>query len=241
MKVKNRRKNQSYGLIFLLIDDKLTIRRKIIMGIIMSKKTRNILIVLYVIAFFITCIGAAFAYFTVIKVSTVSKETDISSATMTSIIFDAGSPIAIYANEFNFGEGMNDLSGATYASSTLKVGSADESASFRYNLSIEFFENTMLYSSYTKTPEVLLSLFDPNGNEITKLEGLEYVTVGENKGFDVTGKTGEYLIASNYEITTTSEITQKWDVKLTFVNLETSQDINKGKGLNGALKIDPIY
>ncbi len=207
----------------------------------MSKKTRNILIVLYVLAFFITCIGATLAYFTVIKVSTVSPETDINSATMTSIIFDAGRPIALYANELNFAEGMNNLSGETFASSTLKIGSVEESATFYYNLSIEFFENTLLYSSYKQTPEVLLTLHDPSGNEIKSLEGLNYVTVDDVSGFDVTGKTGKYLVASNYEITTTSEITQKWNVKLTFVNLETSQDINKGKGLNGVMKIDPIY
>ena len=207
----------------------------------MSKKTRNILIALYIIAFLVSCAGAAFAYFTVIKVSTVSPEVEVKSATMTSVVFNTGDPIALYADEFNFGEGMDNLSGETYASSTLKIGSVEESASFRYNLNVEFFQNTLLYSTEEETPEVLLTLHDPDGNEITKLEGLEHKTVNGVSGFDVTGKIGKYTIVENYEITTTSEITHEWRAKLTFVNLSNSQDINKGKGLNGILRIEPIY
>lgn len=207
----------------------------------MSKRTRNILIVLYVIAFLVTCAGAAFAYFTVIKVSSISPETEIKSATMTSIIFNTGNPIALYADEFNFAEGMDNLSGETYASSTLKIGSMEESASFRYNLSVEFYQNTLLYSTTEETPEVLLTLYDPNGNEITNVEGLVYKTADGVSGFDVTGKIGKYTIVEDYEITTTSEITHKWSAKLTFVNLSNSQDVNKGKGLNGILRIEPIY
>lgn len=205
----------------------------------MSKKNKNMLITIYVVGLLITCVGATFAFFTVIRVSNISSEIDVSSATMTSIVYNAGEPIAIYASPQNFAQGMGNLSGSTIASAILKAGSDGALATFHYNLSLELLDNTMIYSD-SSTPELVIQVIDPDGNEVKNIEDLEYVTVDGVSGFDITGKVGNYKIADTYEISTTNEVTQEWKITLTFVNLELSQDVNMGNGLSGSLKIDPV-
>ncbi len=205
----------------------------------MSKKNKNVLILVYVAAFLMMFIGTTFAFFTIIKVSNVSAEIDAASATMPSIVYNAGEPIAIYASPQNFAEGMGNLSGSTVASARLKNGSQSSEASFHYNISLELDHNTMVYSD-SRTPELVLSIVDPNNREVKSIAGLDYVTVDGVSGFDITDKVGLFNIHQNYEISTKTEIVQEWKVTLTFVNLQHSQDVNMGNGLSGSLKIDPV-
>ena len=65
------------------------------------------------------------------------------------------------------------------------------------------------------------------------IEGLDY-----NDGFDITKKNGKYYIAKEYPLETDGEVTQEWKIAVTFVNLETSQDINYDKVLNGHVTIE---
>ena len=59
--------------------------------------------------------------------------------------------------------------------------------------------NTLTYSTPSEKPELILEVKDYNGNEVTSIEGLNYVTVVDGKGntikgFDITTTTGKYYI-----------------------------------------------
>ena len=207
----------------------------------MSRKNERLLIVIYVVAFLITLIGASLAYFTNIKTSMVSSDIEVESATMTSIVFNAGKPLALFVSHENLGEGMGNLKDQTFAEAVLKNGSNETISTFYYNLNLELLDNTLLHTQGSSVPEALVVMRDPFGQVITHIEGLEYVTINGVSGFDITGKIGTYRIAKEYQISTSTQITQRWELELVFVNLNASQDTNKGKGLNGFLKIEPVY
>lgn len=207
----------------------------------MNKKNERILLIIYIVAFLITLVGASLAYFTNIKTSMVSDDVEVESATMTSIVFNAGNPLALYVSHENLGKGMGNLKDHTYAEAVLKNGTNEAVSTFYYNLTLELLDNTLVYTQSSNTPESLIIIKNPNGQVITRIEGLNYVTVNGVSGFDITGKTGVYNIAKEYQISTSNQTTQRWELELVFVNLDTSQNINKGNGLNGFMRIEPVY
>lgn len=209
----------------------------------MSKKATNIILIIYVIALTVLVIGATYAHFTYIKVSRVSPKVDVEAATLNYIMFDIGSPIFINPTTENFTEGMDNLTGETYASVFLKRENGTEVSKLKYNLYLEISDNSLTYSTVSKTPELLLNVYDPDGKEVKEIEGLTYVTIKDGKnneirGFDITEGLGRYYITKSREISTTNEITEKWDAKVTYVNLKESQDGNLEKVLNGLIRIE---
>lgn len=209
----------------------------------MSKKATNIILIIYVIALTVLVIGATYAHFTYIKVSRVSPKVDVEAATLNYIMFDIGSPIFINPTTENFTEGMDNLTGKTYASVFLKRENGTEVSKLKYNLYLEISDNSLTYSTVSKTPELLLNVYDPDGKEVKEIEGLTYVTIKDGKnneirGFDITEGLGRYYITKSREISTTNEITEKWDAKVTYVNLKESQDGNLEKVLNGLIRIE---
>ncbi len=209
----------------------------------MSKKATNIILIIYVIALTVLVIGATYAHFTYIKVSKVSPKVDVEAATLNYIMFDIGSPIYINPTTENFTEGMDNLTGETYASVFLKRENGTEVSKLKYNLYLEISDNSLTYSTASKTPELLLNVYDPDGKEVKEIEGLTYVTIKDGKnneirGFDITEGLGRYYITKSREISTTNEITEKWDAKVTYVNLKESQDGNLEKVLNGLIRIE---
>ena len=60
-----------------------------------------------------------------------------------------------------------------------------------------------------------------------------------NKGFDITTRTGGFLLVPDYDISATrgNTTTQEWKVEVTLVNLDTDQNKNTGKTLSGKLYV----
>ena len=58
------------------------------------------------------------------------------------------------------------------------------------------------------------------------------------KGFDITTTTGKYYITKNREISTDTELIEKWDAKVTYVNLSENQNNNLEKELKGYIRIE---
>ena len=194
----------------------------------MSKKTRNILLALYIVALSTLVTGATFAFFTVIKVSNVSPRLDVETANLNFISFDIGNPIFINPTVENFKEGMNSLSDTTFASAFLRRDQGSEKTMVDYNVLLNIEENTLTYSTSNNSPELLIKVIGPSGEEIKEIEGLDYVTVTDNKGviisgFDITNKTGLINLFTNRAITTTSTKTEEWTIKITFVNYNKDQ------------------
>ena len=92
------------------------------------------------------------------------------------------------------------------------------------------------------TPELILTITDPDGTELQTLSGYKYVEVGEVSGFDITTVNDVIKIAENYEITSTGTETQTWNITVTFVNLDSDQEGNTNKTFEASLIIqaEPI-
>ncbi len=209
----------------------------------MNKKFQKIILFLYIIAFVFTCVGATFAYFTVIKVSNVSPKIEVTSATTDFITFDSGTPIRINPTSFNFGKGMGNLFSETFASAYLRLGSESESASYKYNLTLNIKNNNLEYSTEEEKPELIMQIVDYDGNSLDSIEGLDYVTVtdgdgNEISGFDITTALGTYYIVKEHSISTISETSHMWKAKFIFVNLSENQDKNFEKVLEGYVRIE---
>ncbi len=209
----------------------------------MSKKTRNILLALYIVALSTLVTGATFAFFTVIKVSNVSPRLDVETANLNFISFDIGNPIFINPTVENFKEGMDSLSDSTFASAFLRRDQGSEKTMVDYNVLLNIEENTLTYSTSNNSPELLIKVIGPSGEEIKEIEGLNYVTVTDNKGviisgFDITTKIGTFYITKNRHLETESEVLEKWNAEVTYVNLSESQDGNLDKKLNGYIRIE---
>lgn len=209
----------------------------------MDKRLKRILLVVYVLALVAVGASATFAYFAIIEVSNVSPQVQTSTATTDWLIFNVGDPIYINANDRNFGEGMGDLSGSTFGSALLRVTNSDTVVSYRYNVVLNIANNDFEYTTSGNTAELLLTVKNPEGNEVTSIPGLKYVTVtnGDGEmisGFDITTGLGDYYIVQNQLISTNREVEQVWNVDVTFVNLASDQGANMGKTFNGTLRVE---
>ena len=58
----------------------------------------------------------------------------------------------------NFKEGMKNLSSDTFASAYLRVENSEEETSINYNIFLQIDENTLTYSTGSKTPELLMKI-----------------------------------------------------------------------------------
>ena len=151
------------------------------------------------------------------------------------IIFSKGNDLSLSASTDNFHTGSGNLTDTTNPQVRLIASSDTNDASTTYFAGIRIYENTYTYSTTNETAELILSVYDENGNLLqASSDALDYVTVGDVSGFDITGLTGAYNIAIDHPISTTSSTsgtTHTWTFTLTFVNLETDQSINETANL----------
>lgn len=207
----------------------------------MNKKLQRIIMLIYVIVLLVMISGATFAFFTFVRVGSISPQVEVSSATTEFIVFDAGKAINITPNRDNFGSGMGNLYDETFASAYVRVAQGVMQSSYKYNLFLEIEKNNLEYSTESKLPELVLTIIDYEGNEVKEIDGLEYVNVNGVSGFDITTAVGRYYIKQNQEITTSTEVSHKWIAKVTFVNLEEPQDGNFQKELKGYIQIEKAF
>ena len=151
------------------------------------------------------------------------------------IIFSKGNDLSLSASTDNFHTGSGNLTDTTNPQVRLIASSDTNNASTTYYAGIRIYENTYQYSTDNNTAELILSVYDENGNLLqASSDALDYVTVNGVSGFDITGLTGAYNIAIDHPISTTSSssgTTHTWTFTLTFVNLDTDQSINETANL----------
>ena len=155
------------------------------------------------------------------------------------IIFNNGKALTLSATTDNFKTGGTNLTSTTNPTAKLVASSKTNRADATYYVGVYIKNNTYTYSTTSKTPEVLLTIKDEKGNNVTSVDGLTYTTSGGVSGFDVTNKTGLFNVKTDYPITTTSSTTgttHTWTFTLTFINLSTDQSINE----NANMKIDVV-
>lgn len=207
-----------------------------------SSKTKIISIVT-TIAFLLMVIGATYAYFAAQTGEGASTDIKINANTTDVFTFETGSAISISLNQENFASGTGNQSGTTYAKAMLTANNKTNTATEHYYLYLNIKSNIFVYSQDNTKSEILLKITDKNGTEVKPtLEGLEYKTVTDGKGvsqsgYDITTYNDVLPIYENKEITTTSSITEQWNITITFINYDFNQSANAGKSLSATLMI----
>ena len=200
-------------------------KRKIFLVII-------IILILIVIALFID--KFTFSYLAPDISEDINSKGEVTASGDT-IIFNNGKALTLSATTDNFTTGGTNLTSTTNPTAKLVASSKTNKADATYYVGVYIKNNTYTYSTTAKTPEVLLTIKDEKGSNVTSIDGLTYTTSGGVSGFDVTDKTGLFNIKTDYPIATTSSTTgttHTWTFTLTFVNLSTDQSINENANMN---------
>ena len=196
-----------------------------------NKKTYLIIIVILLV---LVVVGVTFAFFQAQGDKNASANVNVKTEDMDSLVFSVGDKINVSANQFDFGSKAGNKVGSTYAKATLKTS---KSATANYYVYLNIETNDFEYTTDNKTAELILTVTDPFGNELTEINGLNYVTVNDIKGFDVTEASGLIKLVDNREITSTGIKEETWNVTLTFINLDSDQAKNAKKTFKATLDI----
>ena len=200
-------------------------KRKIFLVII-------IILILLVIALFVG--KFTFSYLAPDVDEDVNSKGEVTASGDT-IMFNSGTALTLSATTDNFKTGGTNLTSTTNPTAKLVASSKTNKADATYYVGVYIKNNTYTYSTTAKTPEVLLTIKDEKGSNVTSVDGLTYTTSGGVSGFDVTDKTGLFNIKTDYPIATTSSTTgttHTWTFTLTFVNLSTDQSVNENANMN---------
>ena len=199
----------------------------------MQNKTPIIISVIAVLVLSILLIGATFAYFQAQGNTGSITETKVTTYTTDTLSFETGNPLTFTIDQENFASGKGNLSSNTYAKAILTANNKTNTATEHYYLYLNIAENTFSYTQNENTPEILLTIKDASGTELTSINGLVYKTVTDGKGttikgFDITIKNGLIALLNNREITATPTKTDEWNITITFVNYDADQSANAG-------------
>ncbi|MBE6140283.1 MAG: hypothetical protein E7172_01970 [Firmicutes bacterium] len=166
---------------------------------------------------------------------------DVLSSSVDRLDFDNGDALSLIVTSTTLGQNVGNLETISYPKASLIANNETNLATYNYNVLLTLSNNTFTYTTQNNIPEIMLTVIDPEGVEVTSIEGLSYSTIGGVSGFDVTTYNGDINIVSNYEILSNSS-TEKtehiWTVKLTYINLATDQSNNLGKNLTTQLLLE---
>ena len=206
-----------------------------------SRKTK-IISVVAIVALALTVIMATYAYFNAQGGSATSTNLNVTTYTTDVFTFAAGDEINLEITQSNFASGKGNAVGSTFASATLTANNKTNTATEHYYLYLNIENNDFEYTVNSATPELMLTITDSEGNEVTDIEGLIHTTVTDAKGttvsgYDITTKSGLLTLFKNREITATSKKEEKWNINITFVNYEENQNANAGKSMSAKVMI----
>ena len=192
----------------------------------------KILILVLIVTVSVFLIGISYAYFQNQFDDEARSELEILSGTVDNLFFDIEKPLYINASVFNFGSGMENIQDDTDATATLIPNNTTYEATASYNIYLVIEENELEYTTEEHTPELVFNVTDPNGNKVENITGLLHY---EN-GFDITTRTGGFLIASDYVIEANNAVTnQVWNISIEFVNLDSNQNANLDKNFSAKI------
>ena len=208
----------------------------------MENKKTKIISIGAVVALALTVITATYAYFNAQVGDPAVADIKVNANTVDTFTFSNGSAISFSINQDNFASGKGNQTGSTYASATLTANNKTNTATEHYYLYLNIENNTFTYSINESTPEIIMTITDSSGTEVTDISTLNHVIVtGANgaqvSGYDITNKNGLITLFNNREITTTSSKEERWNVTITFVNYDASQNGNAGKSMSAKMMI----
>ena len=208
----------------------------------MENKKTKIISIGAVVALALTVITATYAYFNAQVGDPAVADIKVNANTVDTFTFSNGSAISFSINQDNFASGAGNQTGSTYASAMLTANNKTNTATEHYYMYLNIENNTFTYSINTNTPEIIMTVKNSVGNEVTDISTLNHVIVtGANgtqvSGYDITNKSGLITLFDNREITTTSSKEEKWNITITFVNYDENQNANAGKSMSAKVMI----
>ena len=206
----------------------------------MENKKTKIISVVSIIALALTLVTATYAFFAAQTGEGAQTDIKINASTVDTLTFETGSALNLSLDQDNFASGKGNQTGSTLAKAVLSANSKTNTATKYYYLYLNISKNTFNYTQDTNTPEILLTVKDDSGNEITSINDLTYKTVTDGKGtsisgFDITTGIGLITLFNNKEITASPQKTDTWNVTVTFINYDKDQSKNAGKSFNAKL------
>ena len=208
----------------------------------MSKKKSIILSVITIITLVLLVVGATYAYFKAQGGDPKSADIKVSSYTVDTFTFSVGNPISFTLDQDNFASGKGNRVGNTFAKVNLTANNKTNTATEHYYVYLNIENNTFTYSIDESTPEIIMTVTDSTGTEITDIAGLTHTSVKDASGtsisgYDITNKKGLITLFNNREITATPSKEEKWNISVTFVNYDASQNNNAGKSMSAKVMV----
>ena len=183
-------------------------------------------------------IGATYAYFVAQDGTTSNSAVRVQTSTTDTLSFSVGSSVALTADQTSFASGKGNVTGSTTATALLTPNNATNKATNYYNIYFNITNNSFIYTTSDNQAELLLQITDPNGNVVTSIDGLSYVTSGGASGFDITTITGTITIAIDYAINANgTSKSDTWKIGVVLVNLDSDQTKNAGKSFSATAVI----
>ncbi len=206
----------------------------------MENKKTKIISVVSIIGLALTLVTATYAFFAAQTGEGAQTDIKINASTVDTLTFETGSALNLSLDQDNFASGKGNQTGSTFAKAMLSANSKTNTATKYYYLYLNISKNTFNYTQDTNTPEILLTVKDGTGNEITSINDLTYKTVTDAtgatiKGFDITTGIGLITLLGNREISASPQKIDTWNVTVTFINYDKDQSKNAGKSFNAKL------
>ena len=183
-------------------------------------------------------IGATYAYFVAQGGAASNSAVRVQTSTTDTLSFSVGSSVNLTADQTSFASGKGNITGSTTATALLTPNNATNKATNYYNIYFNITNNSFIYTTSDNQAELLLQITDPNGNVVTSIDGLSYVTSGGASGFDITTITGSITIAIDYAINANgTSKSDTWKIGVVLVNLDSDQTKNAGKSFSATAVI----
>ena len=237
-----------------------------------NRKNTILLTVIAVATLLVAVVGATFAYFTAQQGNAQSANVEVTTDTAASSMISVSGAISLHATPDNFNEAAGShLNSETDAYGTITwrpSNTAGAETDYCYTVKLNITANTTQYDPKDADEDIPELLFNIEHSTTeytdqtdgtpasvtapitTNVDGLTYATVeatntgtrGEISGWDITGKTGTFLIRGDqadgsWKITgdSSQETHEYWHANVTMVNLDRDQLYNTGKSVTGTL------
>ena len=196
---------------------------------IKKNKFLSILSVLIVGCLVLLVVRFTYAFFAA-QVNEAKNDITLNSDLTDVLDFEIGDALSIDVTPTLLPENGENIASSSYAKASLLANTTDNYAEYSYWVYFIISDNSFIYSNGT-SPEVILSVTDPEGNPVTNIAGLTYGTFNGISGFDVTTQNGVFAVANDYTIASSSSDTkteQTWNFTLTYLNEDFDQSSNVG-------------
>ena len=200
------------------------------------KESRALLIISIAIIIVITLLigNITYAYFIAQYDSNAKTQANLGAGTLDELKLIKGDALNLAITPSLLQENSGNLTVTSNPQVSLLANNSLNSAQYSYNLYLNVYNNNFVYTTPSNSPEIILTIIDPNDNLVTSIDGLTYLTFGGVSGFDITTYNGLIPLTLDYSIEANSIVTtiQEWQLKLTYINMATDQSANLNNSLN---------